>query len=86
VSAYRNQFRVREALERLAEGERSLTGLANDLGFADHAHLARTVRREAGAVPSVLRRLLAAREVYGCRPDRLGGGVPPGGSHAGKYS
>ncbi len=86
VSAYRNQLRVREALERLAEGERSLTGLANDLGFADHAHLARTVRREAGAVPSVLRRLLAAREVHGCRPGRLGGGVPPGGSHAGKCS
>jgi AraC-like DNA-binding protein len=86
VSAYRNQLRVREALERLAEGERSLTGLANDLGFADHAHLARTVRREAGAVPSVLRRLLAAREVHGCRPDRLGGGVPSGGSHADKYS
>src|SRR5262249_17220616 len=78
VSAYRNQLRVREALERLAEGEPSLTGLANDLGFADHAHLARTVRREAGAVPSVLRRLLAAHEVHGCRPDRLGGGVPPG--------
>jgi AraC-like DNA-binding protein len=74
VSAYRNQLRVREALERLADGERSLTGLASDLGFADHAHLTRTVRREAGAVPSVLRRLLTAREVRGCRPGRLGGG------------
>ncbi len=63
VSAYRNQLRVREALERLAEGERSLTGLASDLGFADHAHLARTVRREAGAVPSALRRLLTAGEL-----------------------
>jgi len=86
VSAYRNQLRVREALERLADGERSLTGLASDLGSADHAHLTRTIRREAGAVPSVLRRLLAAREVHGCRPDRLGGGVCPGGSYAGKYS
>jgi AraC-like DNA-binding protein len=84
VSAYRNQLRVREALERLAEGERSLTGLASDLGFADHAHMARTVRREAGAMPSVLRRLLSAREVRDCRPGRLGGGVCPGGSHAGK--
>jgi AraC-like DNA-binding protein len=60
VSAYRSQLRVREALERLAEGERSLTGLASDLGFADHAHLTRTMQREAGAVPSVLRRLLTA--------------------------
>ncbi len=59
VSAYRNQLRVREALERLAEGERSLTSLASELGFADHAHLARTVRRETGAAPSALRRLLA---------------------------
>jgi AraC-like DNA-binding protein len=58
VSAYRNQLRVREALERLAEGERSLTCLATDLGFADHAHMTRTVRRETGAAPSVLRRLL----------------------------
>ncbi len=61
VSAYRNQLRVREALERLADGERSLTRLASDLGFADHAHLTRTVRRETGAVPSVLRLLLTAR-------------------------
>ena len=59
VPAYRNQLRVREALERLADGERSLTSLATDLGFADHAHMARTVRRETGAAPSDLRRLLA---------------------------
>jgi AraC-like DNA-binding protein len=59
ISAYRNQLRVRAALERLADGERSLTSLAADLGFADHAHMARTVRRETGAAPSVLRRLLA---------------------------
>lgn len=58
VSAYRNQLRVREALERLAGGERSLTRLATDLGFADHAHMARTVRRETGTAPSALRRLL----------------------------
>jgi len=82
VSAYRNQLRVREALERLADGERSLTGLASDLGFADHAHMTRTLRREAGAVPSVLRRLLTACEVRGCRAGRLVGGACPGGSHA----
>jgi AraC-like DNA-binding protein len=69
VSAYRNQLRVREALERLAEGERSLTGLASDLGFADHAHMTRTVRREAGAVPSALRRLLTACEVRAARTE-----------------
>jgi AraC-like DNA-binding protein len=59
ISAYRNQLRVRAALERLADGERSLTSLAADLGFADHAHMARTVRQQTGAAPSALRRLLA---------------------------
>ena len=60
LSTYRNQLRVRHALDRLAEGERSLTSLANDLGFADHAHMTRTVRRETGAAPSALRRLLVS--------------------------
>lgn len=59
MSAYRNQLRVREALDRLADGERSLTSLATDLGFADHAHMTRTVRRETGMTPSALRQLLA---------------------------
>jgi AraC-like DNA-binding protein len=57
-SRFRNRLRVRFALERLAQGEESLTRLAADLGFADHAHLTRTVRTETGAAPSVLRRLL----------------------------
>ena len=44
---------------RLADGETSLTRLAGDLGFADHAHLARVVRREVGQAPSRLRLGLA---------------------------
>jgi AraC-like DNA-binding protein len=43
------------ALERLAAGERDLTALALDLGFADHAHLTNTVRRELGRPPSAFR-------------------------------
>ena len=58
LSRYRNRVRVRIALERLAAGERSLARLAVDLGFADHAHLTRAVRREHGAPPSELRALL----------------------------
>ena len=58
LSRYRNRVRVRLALERLAAGERSLARLAVDLGFADHAHLTRAVRREHGAPPSELRTLL----------------------------
>jgi AraC-like DNA-binding protein len=60
ISRYRNRIRVRLALERLADGETSLARLALELGFADHAHLARVVRSEVGEAPSRLRPLLAA--------------------------
>jgi AraC-like DNA-binding protein len=58
-SRFRNRLRVRFALERLAQGEESLTRLAAELGFADHAHLSRTVRTETGATQArmVRRRL-----------------------------
>jgi AraC-like DNA-binding protein len=55
VSQYRNRLRVSLALERVAGGERDLAGLAGDLGFADHAHLTRTVRAATGRTPSALR-------------------------------
>jgi len=55
VSGYRNRLRVRRALERLAAGERSLSGLAADLGFTDHSHLVRALRAEVHAPPSRLR-------------------------------
>lgn len=58
ISAYRNCLRARVALERVAAGERSLARIAADLGFADHAHLTRVVRRQAGAPPSNLREVL----------------------------
>jgi AraC-like DNA-binding protein len=55
VSQYRNRLRVSLVLERVAEGEADLAGLAGDLGFADHAHLTRTVRAATGRTPSSLR-------------------------------
>jgi AraC-like DNA-binding protein len=55
ISRYRNRARVRLALERLADRERSLARLAGELGFADQAHLARVVRHEVGSTPSALR-------------------------------
>jgi AraC-like DNA-binding protein len=58
LARYRNRLRVRLALERIAAGERSLARLAVELGFSDHAHLTRVVRREVGAPPSRLRALL----------------------------
>jgi AraC-like DNA-binding protein len=39
----------------------NLSALSADLGFADQAHLCRTVRDHLGRTPSVLRRLLAGR-------------------------
>ena len=59
ISRYRNRLRVRLALERLAEAEPCLTRLAADLGFADHAHMTRVIRRELGVPPAQLRARLA---------------------------
>jgi AraC-like DNA-binding protein len=58
ISRYRNRLRARVALEGIADGEPSLARLAAELGFADHAHLTRVVRGEAGVPPSRLRHLL----------------------------
>ena len=55
ISAYRNELRVRSVLGDLAAGEADLAQLASRYGFADHAHLTRTVRRYAASPPSALR-------------------------------
>jgi AraC-like DNA-binding protein len=71
VSQYQNRLRVSLALERVAEGERDLAALAGDLGFADHAHLTRTVRAATGRTPSSLRaafRDAGSRRPVGGRP------------------
>jgi AraC-like DNA-binding protein len=59
LSRYRIRLRASAALERLAAGQRSLATLAADLGFADQAHLTRTLRAETGLPPGRLRALLA---------------------------
>lgn len=59
LTRYRNRVRVGRALDRLEAGEPELARLAADLGFADQAHLTRTVREHAGSTPAALRRLLA---------------------------
>ncbi|MGW0589963.1 helix-turn-helix domain-containing protein [Streptosporangium sp. NPDC002607] len=61
LTRYRNRVRVGQAMDRLTRGERGLADLAADLGFADQAHLTRTVREHLGHTPTVLRRLLSAR-------------------------
>ncbi|WP_327582181.1 AraC family transcriptional regulator [Nonomuraea sp. NBC_00507] len=61
LTHYRNRVRVGRALDRLENGEPGLAVLAADLGFADQAHLTRTIRRHVGHTPTALRRLLASR-------------------------
>ncbi|MFI1384825.1 helix-turn-helix domain-containing protein [Embleya sp. NPDC020886] len=58
ITRYRNRVRLGRVLDRLAAGEGDLAALAVDLGFADQAHLSRTVRTELGYTPTALRRLL----------------------------
>jgi AraC-like DNA-binding protein len=53
------RLRVRQALERLAGGERELARLAHDVGFVDQSYMCRVLRRETGETPAALRGLLA---------------------------
>jgi AraC-like DNA-binding protein len=59
LTRYRNRVRVARALDRLEAGETRLAILAADLGFADQAHLCRTMRDHLGHTPTALRRLLS---------------------------
>lgn len=58
LHAYRNQLRLREALERLAEPGVDLIDIALDLGFSSHSHFTETFRRSFGKTPSVVRESL----------------------------
>lgn len=58
LHAYRNQLRLRSALDRLRRAETDLTGLALDLGFSSHSHFTATFRRTFGKTPSAIRKSL----------------------------
>ncbi|MFI9817360.1 helix-turn-helix domain-containing protein [Saccharothrix variisporea] len=58
LTRFRNRVRVGRAMARIQDGETDLAGLAAELGFADQAHLTRTVRTLVGHTPTALRRLL----------------------------
>lgn len=58
LTRYRNRVRATRALDRLEAGERDLATLAVDLGFADQAHLSRTIREHFGQTPTALRQLV----------------------------
>jgi AraC family transcriptional regulator len=58
LHAYREQLRLRLALERLEDGERDLTRLALDLGYSSHSHFTASFRQSFGERPSRSRRTL----------------------------
>jgi AraC-like DNA-binding protein len=70
LTRYRNRVRVGRALDRLEAGEVQLGVLAAELGFADQAHLCRTVRAHVGYTPTVLRRLLTSVSAAAAGPTR----------------
>ena len=59
VHGYRTQVRLRESLERIADGDR-LADIALDLGFASQAHLTDRFGRAYGVTPDVWRRTIHA--------------------------
>lgn len=55
ISAYLLRLRLALALQRLAEGEADLAGLAADLGFASHSHFGARFRSVFGVPPGSVR-------------------------------
>ncbi len=55
LHGYRNQLRLRLALERLADDDVPLAALASELGFVSNSHLTGSFRQAFGVTPSVAR-------------------------------
>ena len=58
LHAYRNQLRLRAALDRMRDREIDLIEIALDLGFSSHSHFTETFRRSFGKTPSAVRETL----------------------------
>jgi AraC-like DNA-binding protein len=58
INTYRLRLRARAALAELGHSPDGLAGPALRAGFADQAHLTRTLRRELGLTPGAVRKLL----------------------------
>lgn len=57
IHAYRNQLRLRAALERVLDSRADLTNLALDLGYCSHSHFTAAFRRLYGITPSAVREI-----------------------------
>ena len=62
INRYRLRLRARAVLAELGVSRSGLAELAVRAGFADQAHLSRTIRRELGMSPSEVRELLSAAD------------------------
>lgn len=60
ITRYRNRVRIGQVLDALQRDETTLADLAHALGFADQAHLTRTVRTHVGHTPTAVRQALTA--------------------------
>ena len=58
---HRTELRLAEALRRLEAGERNLSLLAAELGFASHSHFSAVFHRLLGRPPAAMRTILTAR-------------------------
>lgn len=63
LHAFRNQLRLRTALEAVAHPGADLTDLALDLGFSSHSHFTAAFRQAFGIAPSALRKTATGRRV-----------------------
>jgi AraC family transcriptional regulator len=63
LHGFRNQLRLRTALERVAAPAGDLTDLALDLGYSSHSHFTAAFRKAFGMVPSAFRRKATAQAV-----------------------
>jgi AraC-like DNA-binding protein len=61
LHGYREQVRLRLALERLELGERDLSRLALDLGYSSHSHFTAAFHQSFDVPPSTARKLLIVR-------------------------
>jgi AraC family transcriptional regulator len=71
------RLRLAMALDRLARGERDLSRLAADLGFANHSHLTARFRSSFGFAPSAVRSMLRDGHVADFRTIVTAGVRPP---------
>jgi AraC-like DNA-binding protein len=63
LHGYRNQLRLRAALERLVDPQTVLPPLAAELGFSSHSHFTASFREAFGVAPSELRGPIGSKKL-----------------------